>query len=317
MDLLTLLFNYEVVVGYIISIGNMSAMRIGWVGLGQMGQSHVANLLSKGFKDVIVWNRTVSVSEGAKAQGAQVASSAKEVVERADVTFIMLSTPAAAKAVYTAEDGVLAGLSPGKHIVDCASLDAEAMQQLADWVESKDCSFLAAPVAGHSGMAANATVQFICAGNEDLFKKVSPAFDAMGKNSVFLGDDVKKAANMKLVINGMLANVTASIAEGLSLSEKCGIESETMVDILSKHGMNSKVLQFSMKTMFSGIHNPLFMLQHMLKDTRLSHDLAAAVGQTSLITAATQTYYDKAIDMGLGKENWTAVKKAVAGKTDV
>ena len=292
----------------------MNTMRIGWVGLDQMGQSHVANLLSKGFKDVVVWNRTMSVCEGAKAQGAQVANSAKEVVERADVTFIMLSTPAAAKSLYTAENGALAGLSPGKHIVDCASLDAEAMQELADWVKSKDCSFLAAPVAGHSGMAANATCQFICAGDEDLFDKVSPAFDAMSKNKVFLGDDVKKASNMKLVVNGMLANVSASIAEGLSLSEKCGIESDTMVNILSNHAMNSPLLQLSMKNMFSGSHDPLFMLQHMAKDARLSHDLADSVGQSSLITAATTTYYDKASDMGLGKENWTAVKEAVSGE---
>ena len=291
-----------------------TAMRIGWVGLGQMGQSHVANLLSKGFKDVVVWNRTMSVCEGMKAQGAEVANSAKEVVERADVTFIMLSTPEAAKTVYTAENGILAGLAPDKHIVDCASLDAAAMQELADWVKSKECSFLAAPVAGHSGMAANATCQFICAGDEELFNKASPAFDAMSKNKVFLGNDVKKASNMKLVVNGMLANVSASIAEGLSLSEKCGIESDTMENILSNHAMNSPLLQLSMKNMFSGVHDPLFMLQHMAKDARLSHELAGSVGQSSAITAATKAYYDQANAMGLGKANWTAVKEAVAGE---
>jgi 3-hydroxyisobutyrate dehydrogenase-like beta-hydroxyacid dehydrogenase len=279
-----------------------------------MGQSHVANLLSKGYKNVVVWNRTASSCDSAVANGAQLATSAQDVVQRSDITFVMLSTPAAAKAVYSAPDGVLAGLSPDKGIVDCASLDAECMKELSELVEAKGGRFVSSPVAGHSGMAANATCQFICAGDESLYQEVSLPLDAMSKNKVWLGGDVTASTNLKLVVNGLLANITASMAEGLAISQKCNISSSALKEIVSGHAMNSPLLQLCMKMMLSGEHPSLFMVQHMTKDAALSNELAGKIGQASPITAATKQSYEAAMAQDLGTQNWTAVYEATKNR---
>ena len=190
-------------------------LKIGWIGLGQMGQAHVYNLLSKGF-DVTVWNRDSTKCEPAKQSGAKVATTPSEVVAACDVTFVMLSNAAAALDVYQRSDGVIAAISNGKGVVDCASIDAETMRQLNHLVQSKGGSFCAAPVAGHSGMARDATCQFICAGNEKLYATIGDAIDAMCKKRIFVGHDVGAASNLKIVLNGLLAKITASMAEALA-----------------------------------------------------------------------------------------------------
>ena len=175
---------------------------IGWVGLGAMGQAHVANLLANDDFNLVVWNRDGSKCASAVAAGALQAASAREVVERSAITFVMLSSPAAAMEVYTHEEGgILAGLTSGKGVVDCASLDAETMRKLGALVGARGGRFLAAPVAGHSGMAVAATCQSICAGDESLFRDATGALQKLSKNVVWLGDDVGAASNTKLVIN--------------------------------------------------------------------------------------------------------------------
>lgn len=197
------------------SLKAASTLKIGWIGLGQMGQSHVLNLLNKGF-DVAVWNRDSTKCEPATQAGAVAATTPSEVVAACDVTFVMLSNAAAALDVYQRSDGVLAGLSVGKGVVDCASIDAGTMRQLSDLVQGKGGRFCAAPVAGHSGMARDATCQFICAGNEELFGTIGDALDAMSKTKFFVGQDVGAASQHKIVLNGLLAKITASTAEALA-----------------------------------------------------------------------------------------------------
>ena len=294
-----------------------TAVRLGWIGLGQMGASHVDNLLLKGFDNAtMVWNRDSSKCERAVSNGAVLAASPREVVEKSDVTFVMLSTPSAAKAVYKAEDGILAGLTAGKSIVDCASLDDTTMRELEGLVLAQGGRFLASPVAGHSGMAANATCQFICGGDEEVFSNIGGVLDAMGKNKVFVGPDVAAASNMKLVINGLLANITASMSEALAVADYAGLSKEDLSSLISGHAMNSPLLQLCMAKMTSGHHTPpLFMLQHMAKDTRLVCDLAERLGQPTPIHRATRGHYINALEQeGLAEANWTGVFEVVKSK---
>jgi len=290
------------------------AIKFGWVGLGQMGQSHVANLLKCGF-NVTVWNRDKSKCRFAEERGAVVASSPKEVVESSDATFVMLSTPAAAREVYAASNGILAGISEEKGIIDCASLDADCMRELAGLVVENGGKFLASPVAGHSGMAADATCQLICAGDESLYDLVSDALDSLCKNKVYLGpEDVGAASNLKLVVNGLLANVTASMAEALAVAEKANLSLDALHNVVSGHALNSPLLQLCMSKMRSKNHcPPLFMLKHMHKDALLAAELCTEVEQSSPITVATRDVYAAALDE-FGGENWTAVHSSITKK---
>ena len=293
------------------------SIRLGWVGLGQMGQSHVGNLLAKRFP-VTVWNRDKAKCEPAIEAGAVVAETPAEVVRSSDVTFVMLSNVDAALQVYQQSDGVLAGLTSEKGVVDCASLDAETMRQLSVLVQGAGGAFCAAPVAGHSGMARNATCQFICAGDQELYADIGGALDAMSKHRVFVGSDVGAASNHKVVLNGLLAKITASMGEALAQVGAAGLEQTAFMEIVEGHAMNSPLLQLCAKTMLSGDHSPLFKLLHMEKDARLAHELSLSFGQPGPVTAAALDAYAAAKREGTWSEqNWTAIYEATKAARSV
>lgn len=119
---------------------------IGFIGLGIMGEGMAARLITEGVagsedKPLVVWNRTGSKCTAFKEKFADksiiIKDTAKEVVEACGITYSMLSTPEASKAVFDAEDGTLAGVSAGKSIVDCATLAEADMQRMSEAVIAK------------------------------------------------------------------------------------------------------------------------------------------------------------------------------------
>lgn len=123
-----------------------------------MGAGMVRRLLNRG-DDVVVWNRTPAKSQQLAAEfqvepgRVTVAASPREVLQACDRTFSMLSTPAAAREVFFAPDGVLAGMEPGKALVDCATLEVKDMKEFDQAVKSKGGRFLEAPVSGSKAPA--------------------------------------------------------------------------------------------------------------------------------------------------------------------
>ena len=190
------------------------------------------------------------------------------------------------------------------------------MRKLGELVTGCGGRFLAAPVAGHSGMAVAATCQSICAGDDSLFKEATPALEQLSKNIVWLGTDVGAASNTKLVINGLMANITASFAEALAVAEGAELSQDALMELIGGHAMNSPLLQLCANRMRSSNHEPaLFMLKHMAKDARLQLELAQSVLKQDLddslavapVSAATSETYASAVQAGLGDANWTAV----------
>ena len=295
----------------------MERIRFGWVGLGAMGSAHVDNLISRAcVSHLTVWNRDAQKCKSAVEKGAVAAACARDVAAQSDVTFVMLSSPDVALQVYTAPDGILAGLTEGKSIVECASLDSATMRELERMTVSRGARFMCAPVAGHSGMAKAATVQFLCAGNESLFADIGTALDAMGKNKAWFGSDVAAAANAKLIINALLANITASVAEAVCVANKAGIPGKLLFDVIGGHAMNSPLIQLCGDKMMRASHEPaLFMMKHMAKDVRIACELAESLGQCNRMGTAARALYDCCEQAGVAELNWTAVHEITKGAT--
>ena len=161
-------------------------------------------------------------------------------------------------------------------------------------------------------MAKDATCQLACGGNKSLFDEVVPMLDAISKNKVWLGSDVCAPTNMKLVINGLLANITCSMGEALTISDKCGLDRESLKNLVSNHAMNSPLLQLCMKMMFSGDHPPLFKVEHMRKDVTLCAALASRLGLQNVMCLGAKCLYDNAVNDGDQSLNWTGVHKRMA-----
>lgn len=219
-------------------------MSVGFIGLGIMGEGMAARLLTQSItgttdSPLYIWNRTKSKCTDFKEKYSTyniiVKDTAKEVVESASTTYCMLSTPEASKAVFEAEDGVLAGISDGKNIVDCATLAEADMVRMNEAVMKKGGVFLEAPVSGSKAPAANGQLIFLCAGSKTLFDSiVDNGLNAMGKASHFFSETVGFGTRAKLVVNSLMGTMVAAFSEALALAENTGLDPSKMIEVIGQ-----------------------------------------------------------------------------------
>lgn len=296
----------------------MSAARVGWCGIGQMGEAMAGNLLKAGHK-VTIWNRSSEKCEPLRLLAQEggfscsVAGSPQEVFENSDIIIVMLSTPDVARA-WWAENAKYAA---GKVVTDCATLGHATMEYIASLLQPVGAQFLEAPVAGHSGMAKAKVIEFLCSGSRPAFEAMTPLFEAMGKGQVYLGEEVGKASKLKLVVNSTLGNMMATLAEGLAVTEKAGISQEQYLSIIGSHAMLSNGLFKAMgpKMMEDAHDPPLFMTKHEEKDLGLYLDLAREVNQAAPIAAASRKLHKEALDDGQGERHMSAIYNTLKKQT--
>lgn len=170
---------------------SMKSATVGFVGLGIMGDGMSRCILNQCPNTILnVWNRSPEKTDKLKAEfgnRVNVKATPAQAVSTSDLTFLMLSTPEACEAVYTADDGVLAGVSDGKMLVDCATLRPDDMISYRNQVSARGGTFLEAPVSGSKGPAETGTLIFLASGDEPVFKAATPYLEAMGKASYYLG----------------------------------------------------------------------------------------------------------------------------------
>lgn len=198
---------------------NPSPLRFGFLGLGIMGGGIVKNLLNSGHK-VCVWNRTLEKCRKFEEAGAEIMPTPCDVVDNVDITFSCVSDPYVAKEMVFGNCGVLSSSSmvDGKGYVEMTSIDAETSQDIATSIIQRGGRYLEAQIQGSKNQAEEGTLIILAAGEQTLFEECQTCFEAMGKNSFYLGD-VGNASKMNLILQ-MLAGVSvAAVAEALSLGK--------------------------------------------------------------------------------------------------
>jgi len=295
------------------------SLRVGWCGIGQMGEAMAGNLLKAGHK-VTIWNRSPEKCEPLRllAQDLEgcscaVAISPQEVFENSDIIIVMLSTPDVARAWWADN----ARFAAGKVVADCATLGHATMEYIASLLQPVGAQFLEAPVAGHSGMAKAKAIEFLCAGSRSAFDAMMPLFEAMGKGQTFLGEEVGKASKLKLVVNSTLGNMMATLAEGLAVTEKAGMSQEQYLTIIGKHpAMSNGLFQMMGPKMMEDAHDPpLFMTKHEEKDLGLYLELAREVNQAAPMATASRKLHKDALDDGQGDKHMSAIYNTLKKQT--
>mmetsp|Transcript_19969 Transcript_19969/g.51832 ORF Transcript_19969/g.51832 Transcript_19969/m.51832 type:complete len:292 (-) Transcript_19969:58-933(-) len=281
----------------------------GFIGLGIMGRGMALNLLKQGRK-LVVWNRTAAKCDELAAMGATVARSPAEVVAQCEVTYSMLSTPAVAADVFYDDKGTLAGVGPGKMIVDCATLDPATMIKFHAEINAKGGRFLEAPVSGSKGPAEQGTLVMMCAGDKDVFdKEESTGLAAVGKASFFLGE-VGAASRMKLGVNMVMGQMMCALSEGIHLTDKAGLDPATFVEILGLGAMACPMYKGKGPAMVQGNYPTQFPLKHQHKDVRLACELGKEVGAKLPQAAAALNHFEAALPSH-ADDDFSAVLDAV------
>jgi 3-hydroxyisobutyrate dehydrogenase len=284
--------------------------RIGFIGLGIMGQGMAANLLKAGFP-LTVWNRTASKADALVAQGAQLAPTPKEVAAQSDIVLSCVSDTPDVRQVLFGEEGALHGAREGALFVDMSTISPQATREMAAELSARGIAMLDAPVSGGSEGAAKGTLSIMVGGPADQFERATPAFQAMGKTITHVGPNpgdgqTVKLVNQILVVGGMLA-----VCEALVFAQASGVDLEKALAAVSGGAAGSWSLSNRGPQILRRDWRPGFMIDLQQKDLRLVLDAADAVGAPMLATSMVFQMYRTLQQAGLGHEGNHALIKAL------
>lgn len=303
----------------LVLVKTVMSSKVGFVGLGIMGKGMIKNLVTKlpSVDTFVVWNRSPEVCEEIKAQfpeKIEVAATAAEVVQTCPITYSMLSTIAASEAVFDKEgDGLIAGVTEGKIVVDCATLSPERMSKIYSDITAKGGKFLEAPVSGSKVPAETGTLIFLCGGDEEVYKTAVPALEAMGKAN-FLFGDVGSGSKMKLVVNMIMGTMLTAFSEGMALCEASDLPQDKLLEVLDLGAMANPMFKMKGPNMINGNYAAHFPLKHAQKDMKLALDLASQNSLKLPTTEAANEQFKTVLD-SCGNEDFCAIHKADMKKT--
>jgi 3-hydroxyisobutyrate dehydrogenase-like beta-hydroxyacid dehydrogenase len=206
-------------------------MKIGFIGLGNMGAGMAANLLDAGHA-VAAYNRSPGKVAAIVDRGAEPAATVADAC-RGDVVVSMLADDAAVEAVTYGDGGILASLSAGAVHVSCSTISAELTERLAAGHAAAGQRFVAAPVFGRPEAAAAAKLFVVAAGDAEAVRDVTPMFDAIGQRTFVVSEDPRAASLIKLSGNFLIASVIESLGEAMALVSKGGVDKQTYLELLT------------------------------------------------------------------------------------
>lgn len=287
--------------------------RVGFVGLGRMGQAMALNLVAAGF-DTTVFNRTAARAEPVVAAGATLAASPRELSAGCEVVVTMIADPAAAEAVFGGEGGILAGAHPGQKIVEMSTLGPALVLELGERVAATGAELLDAPVSGSIPAAEAATLLAMVGGDSAAFERVRPVLAAMTREQLHLGP-LGSGAAMKLVVNGMLGVVNLALSEALVLAERAGIERERAYDVLASGAVAAPFVKYKREAFLDpdGVEQ-FFTIDLLQKDLELALAMARQVRSPLLAVAAANEALTLAAAAGYAQGDVNRVADALRGE---
>lgn len=291
--------------------------RIGFIGVGTMGEPMAANLLKAGFQVVIMGHRNPAPVERLVAAGAQKLGTPAEIAAQTDVVMLCLPNDAVVEEIVLGPNGVLAGGREGLIIVDTSTISPLTSQNLAKAAANKGMTLLDAPLSGGQTGAIAGTLAIMVGGPEEAFHQVKPVLEAVGKSITYVGPN-GAALVVKLGNNLIVAAEAVAIAEALTIAKKAGIDTGLVHKILSAATARSWILEEKVAaSILKGDLNPGFKLSLMHKDVGLAVDFAKAQGVPVFVTALVHQLYTQALGLGKGDLDSIAICELYAEATGV
>ncbi|MCW3479601.1 2-hydroxy-3-oxopropionate reductase [Neisseriaceae bacterium JH1-16] len=283
-------------------------MKIGFIGLGIMG-APMAGHLGKAGHELFV-HTIGDVPAFLNEYSITACASGKEVAQKADVIFTMVpDTPDVEKVLFS-ENGVAAGLSAGKIVVDMSSIAPIETKEFAKKVNALGCEYLDAPVSGGEVGAKAATLSIMVGGSEDTFDKVLPLFQLMGKNITRVGGNgdgqTAKVANQMIV-----ALTIEAVGEALLFASRAGADPAKVRQALLGGFASSKILEVHGERMYKRTFDPGFRISLHQKDLNLALSSAQKMGVALPATALAQQLFNTCVANGGASWDHSALVRAL------
>ncbi|PYK28822.1 MAG: NAD(P)-dependent oxidoreductase [Verrucomicrobia bacterium] len=288
---------------------------ISYLGLGTMGSGMAANVLKAGY-ELTVWNRSTEKCEPFARKGARVAKTPADAVRDVDLIMYSLSNDQAVEEVVFGAEGILSGIKEGQIAIDMSTvLPATSLRELEAYGK-RGVDFLDAPVFGSKNESANAKLWIVAAGNKAIFEKVKPVLEHLGQTVHYFGKNGNATA-MKLVGNLIVALEMEALAEGLVLAQKAGLDLNTVMEVVNVADFRSPLLVSNGQNILKRDFSTSFALNLMLKDAGLIEKFGESLRSPIPALRVVEKNLVSAVALGFGKENASALIKALEKEASV
>jgi 3-hydroxyisobutyrate dehydrogenase-like beta-hydroxyacid dehydrogenase len=278
-----------------------------------MGSRQAANLVRAGF-DVTVFNRTRERADAWAAEhGGTVAATPREV--RGDVVITMVVDGPQVEEMLLGEEGAVHGAQPGTLFVDMSTIGPADTRRIAGELIERGHRFVDAPVTGSAPKAEDGTLTIMAGGSDEDVARARPLFEAMGELIVHVGE-LGMGQQAKVISNAVAATNCATLAQGLVVARRTGVDLEALLEVMSAGAAGSQMLNLKGKPMLEHDFTPLFKLDHMLKDVVLCLQEAREAGVGFPSAALAGELYAAGAGRGLGEQDFAAVLEVVESLND-
>lgn len=271
---------------------------IGFIGTGVMGNSMASNIMAGGYK-LLVYNRTKSKADNLVKAGAKWKDSVADLAKEADVVISIVGYPKDVEETYLGENGVVNNVKPGNIIIDMTTSKPSLAKKIYKAAKEKGIYSLDAPVSGGDVGAKNGVLSIMVGGDKEIFEKVRPIFEFMGKNIVWQGP-AGSGQHTKMCNQIAIAANMMGVCEAMAYAKKSGLNPETVLESISVGGASSWSLSNLAPRMIKGDFKPGFYVKHFVKDMNIALDEAKEMNLETPALKLSKSLYDELVSENKG-----------------
>jgi 3-hydroxyisobutyrate dehydrogenase len=279
-------------------------MKIGWIGLGNMGIPMATQLIDAAYQ-VAVYNRSKGKESELQKLGAATAETPQALLEKADIVILMVSDDQAIEQIFEGNKGLLSADAKGKIIINMSTVSPGISKQMHQKCKLNGIDYLDAPVSGSVKQAETGQLVIMVGGEEEAFEKAKPVLEKLGKLTLRVGE-VGAGNQAKLAINSLLALYTQGLAETVLFANQNGVKTDDLLNLINSAAIGNIFTKIKGDAILAENYKPAFALKHIVKDLRLARDegISSPLAKTALKT------FENA-EAEYGEEDLIAVIKAL------
>ena len=251
-------------------------MKVGFIGLGNVGGKLAGSLLRNGF-DLTVRDLDRDLAEPFLAQGALWADSAEDLARSVDLVVTCLPSPAACSAVMEGEAGVLNAMGPGKIWAEMSTTDADEMTRLAKLVQAKGAAAIECPVSGGCHRAATGNISIFAGCDRETFERMLPILTTLGRRVLHTGP-IGSASTLKVMTNYLATANLLTVCEAMVTMKAAGVDLATTYEAIRISSGTSFVHETESQVILNGSRTIDFTMDLVLKDIGLFQSIAEEAG---------------------------------------
>ena len=282
-------------------------MKIGFIGLGIMGESMCENIVKKHDDDVYAFDFIKEKVDLLASKGAIACENSVELAKNSDVIISMVPKSEHSRSVY---EGILSELNDTKFCIDMSTIDPSVSVEISEMVKKTGAHFIDAPVVKSKPAAIAGKLGIYVGGSQEDYEKALPILKYMGENIIRMGDNGKGLV-MKICHNALVSQIQNGVNETSTLAKANGIDILTYAEAISYGGAGNWYLDSKKDVLAKEDYTTAFSIENEHKDVHICLKLAEECGVDMPGEENAVRVYDKALEMGLGKEDFCATIKVV------